>query len=117
MTNRIPDFEHKAFRYNFMVYKETLFNGFTSFEIQAVHNETGVSSSITNLNFIISYIIEPVIGNNAPVEESHLEVSWSTADKLQNEFKTFCENSINITRLSIACNKDRAEGEWRSNGE
>jgi hypothetical protein len=99
-------------RYNFQVQVEKLKSDFL-FEINSQHIESKCKSTITNLNFLISELIHPVL--DIIVEENSLSLTKMQSEKLFKKASICFRNKSWIRALEESLDHDRNESEWNAN--
>jgi len=99
-------------RYNFQVQAEKL-NSYFLFEIKTQHIESKRKSTITNLNFLISELIHPVV--DVIVEESFLLLTKRQSEKLFKRALICFRKKTWVIALEASLDDDREQGGWVSN--
>jgi len=83
------------------------------FQILSVHHKTRKKSVITNLNFIISELILPII--NHPEIDNVISLSRTKGMKLFTESISAFKNKSWLNPLEKLLDEDRVIGGWNSN--
>ena len=99
-------------RYNFLI-KFVKYGKKYSFEILCVYKKTNQKSMITNLNFIISELIFPVI-KNSDIDTTILLNKMKGIVLFQKSISIFKDKSW-IKLLEKKLDEDRNIGGWNSN--
>ena len=100
--------------YKFIIALERYEMGY-SFEILSLYKTTGQKSVITNLNFIISELISPIL--EAPVVNSTIFLNLAEGIKLFQETVFTFTNERWMKLLEKYLDEDRNYGGWNSEFE
>lgn len=101
-------------RYNFLIEFEKYGKKY-SFEILCVHNQTNQKSVITNLNFIISELVFPVL-KNSDTDTTILLNEMKGVALFRKSISIF-KDKLWIKLLENKLDEDRNIGGWNSNFE
>jgi len=99
-------------RYNFQIQVKKL-DSYYTFEVNSQHIDSNRKSIITNLNFLISELIHPVL--DVVVEESFLLLTKRQSEKLFKRASIYFKNKSWITLLEESLDDDMEQGGWNSN--
>lgn len=99
-------------RYKYSIELEKVNNNYF-FEILSQFKEQNRKSTITNVNFIISEIIFPIIGTSDL--ETTIVLNKKNGEKLFDTTISIFNVPDWIDRLEIALDEDREIGGWNSN--
>jgi hypothetical protein len=102
----------KGNHYNFQIQVEELESEYL-FEINSKHIATNGKSTITNLNFLISELIQPVL--NIGLEDTVLLLNEAQTKKLLKKTISSFKNKSWLKMLEENLNEDRNAGGWDAN--
>lgn len=95
--------------YDFSIYLHEIENNST-FEIIAFCNSDKTKSSITNLNFIISELLQPI--TTIEDYESTIEIDKNIGNDIYNEAVMLFNDTDWLNYLFIKLEDDKNAGEW-----
>ena len=98
--------------YNFKILVEKYESEYL-FEIKSKHIATNGKSAITNVNFIISELIQPIL--NIDVDDTVLSLNEIQSKKLFKKAISSFKNKSWLNALEEALNEDRNAGVWNAN--